>query len=365
MTLVAPTRLHSLLRLLLIGVVVPAGCSALDHALLSHMTSGSSNSGGMIVLTLAAFIVQVGLLGVLCGYWIDAPLLRWIIYGWCWVLIDVQALTAIALGGHARYWGNAQHMLPSSLFNAQLGLVTIWAVLGTTQWYFRWPAALVLAVLCCPPLLGLHYSGSELSGFFIMQIVVLLVICGVLRWRGFCLAAPAAATSIGPEEPRRLQFGVRHVLIWTTSVAFALGLARALDLFSPDIAASLLGERWLVNITAGGLLAIVLVVALWAALGEGSWLRLVALVCVAPAAGVLVSASQWYHRMHLSSLRRVTPSPWTGMFWQRWLHYEWWLIAWTCLAGGLLFAALLIYRTRGYRLTRFVKRLEAQRWPVL
>jgi hypothetical protein len=32
-----------------------------------------------------------------------------------------------------------------------------------------------------------------------------------------------------------------------------------------------------------------------------------------------------------------------------------WMIAWTTLAGGLLFAALLIFRTLGYRLVRTIQ----------
>jgi hypothetical protein len=352
-----PKRPLPLVSLLLVGMVVPVVCSAVDHVLLSQMTSGVA-SGGTIVLTLAVFVFQIGLFGVLCGRWIAEPLLRWIIYLWCWVLVDLQIITASALAGPSYYWGNANRLLPSSLFNAQLGLVTIWAVLGTTRWYLRWPAALILAMLCALPMLDLHYHGSDLSGFLFMQVVALAGICGVLRWQRFRLIVPSAEPMAGATSGslRPLQFGVRHVLIWTTSLAVVLGLARALNLLSPGFIADLLGQRWLVNITAGGLIAIVLVVALWSALGEGHG-RLVALLTIAPLAGLLVSASEWYYVQHVSyyqwrGFRGIPPPVSSLAFWAGWWENEWWLVAWTCLAGGLLFAALLIYRTLGYRLTR-------------
>ena len=346
-----PNRLP-LLRLLLAGMAVPAACAALDHALLTQLMMGTAN-GSVMVLTLAAFIFQVGLFGVMCGKFIDHPVLRWAIYIWCWVLVDLQCLTAGSLAGPSYYWGNMQRLLPTSLFNAQLGLVTIWAVLGTLRWYFRLPAALVLATLCALPLLDSHYHGSELGGLFFMQTCVLAFICGVLRWQRFRLVQPVKLAAEARGDLTRLQFGVRHVLIWTTSLAVVLALARALNVLSPGFVAEMLGQRWLVNVTAGGLIAVVLVLALWAGLGEGSWLRLLALAIVAPQAGTLVAASEWYNHWNTpQGMWAVNPPLWSSAYWNGWWDTEWWLCAWTCLAGGLLFAALLIYRTLGYRLTR-------------
>jgi hypothetical protein len=344
-----------LVRLLLIGMAVPAACAALDHVLLSRLYGGTQHALAT-VLTLAAFVVQIGLFGWLCGRWIDQPLLRWLIYGWCWVLVDLQTLTAAAMAGPSYYWGNMNRLLPSSLFVAQLGLVTIWAVLGTTRWYFRWPAAVVLGMFCLVPIIDLHYHGSELTGLLFIQTCALALICGVLRWQRFRLVDPA----LGPKQAgamKPLQFGVRHVLIWTTSLAVVLGVARGLNLLSPGFLAGLLGPRWLVNLTAGCLIAGVLVVSLWSALGQGGWIRYAALVVTAPLAGVLVAGSEWYYIQNTSPntgwlWMGQTPPLVSWAFWRGWWTNEWWLLAWTCLAGGLLFAALIIYRTRGYRLTR-------------
>ncbi len=346
-----------LVRLLIIGMAAPAACAALDQALLSQLDSGTQNSS-LTVLTLTAFVVQVGLFGWLCGRWIESPLLRWLIYGWCWVLVDLQTLTAGALAGQSYYWGNVNRLLPGSLFVAQLGLVTIWAVLGRARWYLRWPAALVLGACSALPILGQHYHGNDLTAFLFIQTCALAFICGVLRWQRFRLTAPSeTAGAMAQGDLRPMQFGVRHVLIWTTSLAVVLALARALNLLSPGLFATLLGPRWLDNVTAGGLIAIVLVVALWAALGKGYGVRYLALVTATPLAGVLVAASEWYHIQTTSPNTRwlwaATPPPlWSWTFWRGWWDSEWWLFAWTCLAGGLLFAALLFCRTLGYRLTR-------------
>ena len=83
------TRPLPLSRLLVVGVLVPAVCVAADHALLSRMM-GHERETGLILLTLTVFVLQVGLFGVLCGRFIEQPLLRWIIYIWCWVLVDLQ-----------------------------------------------------------------------------------------------------------------------------------------------------------------------------------------------------------------------------------------------------------------------------------
>lgn len=345
-----PTRPLPLVSLLLVGMVVPAVCSAVDHVLLSQAAVGGSQVG-MLILTLAAFIFQVGLFGLLCGR-LGLPFFRWLIYGWCWVLVDLQTLVAASNAGPSYYWGNANRLLPSALFNAQLGLMTIWAVFGTARWYVRVPAAAILGLVLAIPQLKLHYQGSDLRGLLLLQMAILGIICLLLRFRGFRLVDPAAlAATSGDLRP--LQFGVRHVLIWTTSLAVLLGAARGLDMLSPEFLASLLGTRWIVNVTTGCLLAIVLVVALWAALGEGTSSRLVALIAVTPLAGLLISAGQWYFLLTSAISWRGTPPPLLSTaFWSGWWENEWWLVVWTCLSGGLLFAALLFYRTLGYRLTR-------------
>jgi hypothetical protein len=104
--------------------------------------------------------------------------------------------------------------------------------------------------------------------------------------------------------------------------------------------------------SAGVIVAMVLIVALWAALGEGSvWLRagmLVVIVCLASAALALTAqlfGNQWLFQ----------GSWYSWSYWHEVWDRERWIFAWIGLAGGILFAALLFYRALGYRLSREVR----------
>ncbi|HMC11398.1 MAG TPA: hypothetical protein VKH44_08915, partial [Pirellulaceae bacterium] len=222
--------------------------------------------------------------------------------------------------------------LSQSLFTAQLGLVTVWAVLGTARWTMRVPVVLVLLV----PLMG-----------NIAQTAALCLICLVLRSQRFrlILAAPATdseaiSTAEGPAL-RPIQFGMRDVLLWTTALAPLLAIVRIDE-----------GRM----LTAGVLHAIVLVVALWTALGKGpAWLRWPLLLLFALVAGfVLVKVDEF----HIGWRPPFTP------FWRVTnLHYfwlwQWKTVAEFLLAGGMLAATLLIYRVLGYRLCRDLPRRAA------
>jgi len=138
-------------------------------------------------------------------------------------------------------------------------------------------------------------------------------------------------------ESKTVQFGIRDILLWTTALA-------------PLLAVSRLGA-WQ-YLTDGVLQAIVLVFALWVALGEGPpWLRWPLLIVFAVLAGMMHADFDMYV---IGRWRWVLGGP------ARWwsidhLHYyllRWDAIAAFCLSGGMLAATLLIYRVLGYRLCR-------------
>src|SRR5262249_46817651 len=118
---------------------------------------------------------------------------------------------------------------------------------------------------------------------------------------------------------------------------------------------------WLPFITTGVSVATVLILALWAALGLDSdrRRRLLALLLI-PVFGVLSGLSVWLPWMWQARFRPwAQQMPWWGLrYWQTFFDNERHLIAWVCLAGGMLFAALLFVRALGYRLMR-VSREEA------
>jgi hypothetical protein len=344
-----------LVRLLLVGMLVPAVFSAVDHWLLSQMQYEPTRRH--IGLTLAAFVLQVGLLGWLCGRFLENPWWRWGLYLWGWVLVDLQLLSAGVFADSGRWWYRAE-MLPSSLFAAQVGLTIVWGVLGTTRWAVRLPACLVLGTLLAIPL-GRNYSyglGDEMYG---VQMVTLAALCLLLRWRGYKLqqvAAPPAgrSPSAAGAQLGQMQFGIRNVLVWTTSLAVVLGVLRALDLLSLRALAPFMSQDYLSLATAGLLTACVFVVAVWAGLGSGPvWLRVPVLLFVMPPVGAVLAFLEWnYQRIMFrssSSIDVLWTTNWALP--QLWEEHSW-LVLWLTLAGSLLYASLMILRVRGYRLVR-------------
>jgi len=217
-------------RVIFVGLIVPILLALIDRWLLSREFSSRRDVAAFQAM--AAFVIQVGLLGVLCARLIQPPWLRWVIYAWCLLFTDLNAMSSLV------------PELSQSLYTAQLGLVTVWAVLGTARWKIRLPVILLLVI---PSLAN------------IAQTAALCLICFVLRSQRFRLAfvAPAddapANQGAGHASRRPIQFGVGDMLLWTTALAPLLAIVR-------------LQEGRI--LTEGVLHAIVLVVALWAALGR-------------------------------------------------------------------------------------------------
>jgi hypothetical protein len=350
----------SLLRLVIAGIVLPAAMVAVNQYLLGELAA-NWRPGWTVRLTIAAYLVEVAVMGLVCSYWIDRPLTRWLIYGWCWLNIDFQGALSFYYSGQT-WWGYEQSQCVS-LFAAQIGLVVVWSILGPGRWTVRWAVGLLLAALLALPLLHFRFyiglfSGSSSSTVLLgSQFAVLLALCGLLRQCGFVLAIPAASQPVdNSRHAQRLgmsQFGVRDVLIWTTVLAGICGLARAVGL----PLAAWLGDdysMWFVTASIGAAAGIALLAALWAALSEATatrrhWTGLVLLV----AAAVLAGISDWltwiFGRGRIWLGRRSLSGFDYGMLF---LYDEEGVLFWIIMTGGMLFATLLFVRGLGYRLTR-------------
>lgn len=333
-------------RTIFVGVVVPAFFVWLNDRLLTQFSITETFWTSLQLLIVC--VVQVGAFGLLCGKLIEWPVLRWLIYGWCWLLVDMQFLSAAWLAGRDSF------LLTNGMFGAQIGLITIWAILGTTRWVFRLPIALVLVTLLSLPLAmsgGWYYYYSNIEYLFAIQTLALAALCGLLRWNGYRLL-PLEATPVADAEQRTSQFGVRHLLVWTTALAIALAAARSFEVLSPRMLAGFRynGWDWGLLLTQGLLLAIVLIVALWAALGQGSaWLRWSLLVVSALSTGFLAAFLQ-YQADKRAGRFFLAFFDWRAF----WDWYQNWIAVFV-LAASLLFATLLIVRVRGYRLQRLTK----------
>lgn len=341
-----------LVRLLLVGMLVPAAFSAVDYWLLSRLAENPSDEWHVGV-TMAAFVVQVGLLGVLCGWLLGNKWWRWGVYLWGWLLIDLQVLSVLAFVAGSGDWSESERMLTVSLLAAQIGLAIIWGVLGTTYWAIRLPTCGVMATLFALPLIDRFSLTSELLP---VGVPALVALCLVLRWRGFRLNVVEPIPDHDHGRSRNpssvssgsLQFGVRHVLIWTTSLAVVLGALRGLDLLSWDVLLPFLRGPIITLLTAGLLVASVFVVAMWSALGAGpAWLRWPAMFFAVALAGWVCALLSFFDHGGTLAMLRSDPTAW-NYFWK----YDGWMVAWMALAGGLLCASVLILRVTGYRLAQ-------------
>jgi len=347
-------------RLVAAGVLLPAVFVAVDRALLDCV-AGLWLTNWTVTLTMAVFIVQIGVMGVICGHWIDLQLMRWVLYVWCWVLIDFQAIVAWVFTDATSWWGSS--FQPASLFAAQLGLLTIWAVLGAARWTVRLPVAVIVGGALFLYLSRVRYEYENAVVLILMQIAMLGGICFVLRQKGFRVAVLEPNDRFDQSPPtsdlRVSQFGVRDVLSWMTALALVCGLIRWMGI-PWDQWINIRNRSWIALLACGAALSVTLVIAMRAALSleTSQGRRYLSLVFI-PVLAITAAFAGW-----LASLLTWQPwtSPWygTASWWTRFYWVFWspfsesaqFITAWLCLAGGMLFAALLFPRALGYRLVK-------------
>lgn len=352
-----------LTRLLFVGVFLPAVFSFIDAQLLAQHSLHTRDLPATVIM-LAVFVFQIGIMGYLCARFIAPPFLKWLIYGWCWLLVDLQTLTAASFTAP----GYGHQLLALSLVAAQLGLVLIWGVLGTTWWAVRAPVSLLAAAAMSIPLFNRSFNyGYDSSAFFIAQSASLLAIVIFLRLRRFRLTPPpdGGAEELFGSSGKDLgnsQFSLRDVIIWTSSLAVVLALFRAFDLLSPARYSYFSIQDWTTYVSGGVIVAMTLLVALWAALGQGSaWRRwaILVLACAAGGAANFVMESLFGHNGVYSPYPSISFYSDPLLHWKLQWQMNWWLAAWVSLAGGMLFAALVFFRTLGYRLVQPSKSAQA------
>jgi hypothetical protein len=195
------------------------------------------------------------------------------------------------------------------------------------------------------------------SDLVVMQTVLLSIPCGCLRLAGFSLAivTPDNDTVPAGTSRRSLQFGIRDVLIGTTSLALLLAVAKAGDFLTVRYLRHIYDHGFLFVFTIAISTAAVLIVALWAALGRGHVLvRAITLLVASLAVGGPLG---WYcvnigQPQAMAIWAAPNASATTAYWLQHWYAPGYWWLGWMFLAGTLLAASLVIYRTLGYRLVR-------------
>jgi hypothetical protein len=333
-------------QLLIAGVVMPLVFAVANQYLLNFQGQHPPDWFGTAWLWLL-FVSQICVISIVCAQLVRQSWHGWIICGWSWSLVDLQVLAA---SSYARGEGvKTELLLLTALLAAQAGIVVIWSVLGEQKWTFRLPVLLglgaVLALALAKPARD-HYYEVNYSLLFLFQILALLAIGLLLRWRGFSLTSSQRLTPNTYHLPApdwqfpAFQFGMREFIILATALSLILvawpfweAYARQLQRNDP------------VNLAFAAVL-----VALRSALGvDPLEIRLGWLLgtCTLSAAAFVISDALFGVHAY-----RFAYSPTAWQFWSAAFPARGWIFAWMYLTGGLLFATLLLVRQLGYRLQR-------------
>jgi hypothetical protein len=275
------------------------------------------------------------------GRYLPSASLRWIVFAWCLVLLDLLTLAACQDGRIADHFGYV-------LVSSQISLLVLWAVLAPISWQWRLPAVLVAS----PLVIGIAEAVTDdwwaraWNVTMILATVAVALVSIGLRWRGFRLERPQG---VRPSDNRDSaiaanQFGIKHMLVWATAIVPLLLLVRGLDFFLLGAISD--GESAFGAVAVGVSLATVNLIAIWSVLGAGLWIVRIVLLLVIPPA---LAAALTYYSTYLHTTYGNWPNvPILDALIDMRDHW----IAWLWLDAALLAALLLFLRANGYRLLR-------------
>ena len=334
------------LRLFLVAVALPAAIAAIDEWALGWGERQRWSSPA-VTFIYALFVCQVGLLAFVVGSNLKHSFLRWAVFAWAIVLVDILVFSVVY--GKPSY-SNPADCLAFALISGQVALLAIWGMLGAGPWPWRLPAVLVAGAMVAYACLGYRRQGEVWGVVLLFQSVVVVGICALVRVFG---ARLELVEQTGEQRGtaavhRQLQFGIGHMLVWTAALVPALGLAQGLDLM---VFSSLGWSSVPKVVMVGDCLALVSLVAMWVALGKGpTWARLVVLAGIPASVGIALKVMSARWRPPRGALWRMEP------VFRQMLELGWWWMAWTSLAACFLAGLLLVFRASGYRLMRPARR---------
>jgi hypothetical protein len=335
----AATSLSSPWRLLIFAVLVPAFVAGTNQWIYNAVPSVRWLEPWLYPW----MIFTTAVLSWCSGRYLPRALLRWVVFGWSLVLLDLLTLAATQDGRIPDQFG---YLLVSS----QISLLVLWAVLGPISWQWRLPVALVAA----PLVIGLtgavsdRWWGQAWNMTLIFAAAAIVLLCVWLRGRGFKLARQQRSA---PENKpvsafAENQFGIKHMLVWAAAVVPLLLLMRGgIDFFVFSGVQDL--ETAFAAVAVGASLATVNLIAIWAVLGNGLIFARIALLLII---GPLLAAGLTYYSMYIGA--KYGPSwPNVPILDAVYSMQDHWF-AWLPLNAALLAALLLFLRAAGYRLVR-------------
>jgi hypothetical protein len=340
-------------RAALVGGVLPVVLALVNQRLVGRMVAGYETAPTLWAC--GAILVEIAVVGFLCAKLIEPVWMRWLAYGWMWALLDGVLAPRLVDG---IWWGHPMALLAPAMLSAQLLLVAIWAVFGSTRWSIRWPVALALLALGAGvPLTANAYSPHQVVLLVTTQSVLFLAGCWLLFRRGFRLGSGGERRHIAVEPSAAIsktQFFLRDLVLWTTLAATLLALARIFVLQSHAETLPLAARESGLMYLTGTLSAVVLVTALCAMLGEKWIVVRWAGLPLASVVAVVLSGAYYYF---FFAWRGIWPeSDWHPLLgWTYWAYYlrgKWHLLAWIGMSAAMLMASLVFLRAQGYRMER-------------
>lgn len=334
----SPTSRADWQRIALVGLGLPAAIVLIDQIL--WFRNGQFEGGHAAGKFFFAWLVaKTAILSWCAGKYLGQTIYGWIVFFWCQVLLDVHTL-----GTAQGVFGYDMAALAHTLISAQIGFLAVWTFLGDAAlpWRIASFLAALTAIIAHSRSLETNWRWMGMPLVQWMAAIVVALVAIALRFGGFrvrVIAAPAAAD--GQPRPETFQFGVKHMLIWTTALAPLLFVLKSIE----DLAITQLTAQELYPAAMiGACIALVTLASIWCALGAGAVaVRLVVSAALIAAPGLLMSqlAEKW------------APNPWTwssndlvNLVTQ--LGDLWW--GWFACAGALLAGMLLFLRAAGYRL---------------
>jgi hypothetical protein len=324
--------LPSLPRLLLFAMLLPAAVAITNQLLFSSIV----NPRWQRLLSYPGMALTTAILSWCVGRYLQPSWLRLLVFAWCLALLDLLTVASCLSGPIERY-------VAYVLIAAQAGMLVVWSVSANVNWQYRLPTALLAAALLIA--FASIWHDDEWSVLVTITVLIVCATCVVLRWKEFKLQrVDNGATNLKRSEVGALQFGIRHMLIWSAAIAPLLIATRGIELM---MFASLGGKGALPAMIISLSLAITALTAIWSVLGAGPWyVRLLALIVVP---GILASGIEVY----ANSIRTPAWSRWSSgiilnLLWS--MRGDWTM--WLGLFAALLAALLLFLRASGYRLAR-------------
>lgn len=340
--------LPKLRDLMLVAVVLPATIVAIDHLTWMRVDWNQYVVGfdARQALFLLWLVLKTAILAWTARAVFSSSAWGWGIFLWSTTLLSVQSY-GVSHGSTREY--------ALTLISAEFGVLAVWSILGTTSIAWRLTATLLGAsavVLVAKYIVhgGITSWTWDEQGKLLMAVVqsaaagALVLVAFILRAAGFRLRNVESLREHYGREPA-IQFGVKHMLIWTAAMAPLLLVTKGMDV---TVFRRFEALDFYPAVLIGGCIVLVNLATIWLALGMNHAVaRWLAVAATAVGSGLLLQyeSANWF----------AAYGPWPnmqllGLAIRMGIDGEW--LTWFVLTAALLAAMLTFLRACGYRLAK-------------